>query len=126
MSPSLSKGVRRAGWVLAITMLLYPVDMAHSWWVLRPFRAAEPPAVATSGMQFELRSMAIHCGPVGWVGAWAWLFGLVWLAVSGALCLARHRSDGRMEPSTRRVLLSVAASLCLVLACMAAEGHVFA
>jgi hypothetical protein len=105
--------MRRTGWFLAVIMLLYPVDSAHSWWLLRQHRLVElqPP---TSGMQFDLGRMVIHCGPVGWAGAWACLLGLLWLSVALGLCFAHYRKGEGFEPATRNVLLGVLASLSIV------------
>ena len=117
MTASLSPAMRRVGWVLATGMLLYPIDTALAWWTVPELRAAEPGSVG-------LQMMTIHCGPLGWAGAWASLLGLLWLAVAIPRSIAGRHVGNRFAGATWRVLLAVGAGLLLVASAVLFDSRV--
>jgi hypothetical protein len=119
--------MRRVGWILTGLMLLYPVDAILSERATRQLLAAERAAQQarppTSGMQFDLRTSGIHCGPLGWAGAWAFLLGVVWALVANGLWL-HYRLDGRsLATSSRYALVVVVAGVAVVLVALMAQYY---
>jgi hypothetical protein len=107
-------------------MLLYPIDTALAWWVtvreLDRQRDVEIVIPSGSGVQMDLRHMAIHCGPIGWAGAWSWVLGILWMICGSALCLVRSRGGRRVEAQTSRSLVAVLSGILIVLAAVGLEG----
>ncbi len=126
---SLPKGMCVMGWVLASLMMLYPVDTILAARAIRQIVAAEraeqqasPP---TSGMHFDLRTPATHCGPLGWAGAWGFILGVVWMCVAGALWLY-YRLTGRMlAKRSRRAFIIVTCGVAIVFGSLLAESRLY-
>jgi hypothetical protein len=123
------KGMRVTGWVLASLMILYPVDAVLTARAFRQLRAAERvvhrPSVPTSGMQFDLRTPATHCGPLGWAGAWGFMLGTIWAIVAGGLWLY-YRINGRgLTASSRRTFYVVACLVAAVLGVVVMEPRLY-
>ncbi len=122
MKVELPTVVRRLGWALAVGMLLYPVDTVLARHAMSELAMPIQPTISTAaGMQMDLRSMAIHCGPLGWAGAWSMLLGLVWLAVALSLSLWRTRGGKRLGGATSRAMIAILAGLVVVVGTMAVE-----
>lgn len=105
-----------AGWMLAGTMLLYPIEAVPAWLeARRALEAASTPVIApTGGLQFDLRTAIIHCGPVGWAGSVAAFLGVAWVAIAGGLWLY-HRSRGyTLVRSSKTALAAVLAGVVVV------------
>jgi hypothetical protein len=126
-SASFPAGMRRMGWVLAALMLLYPIDYylakRATYQMIAADRAAQRSAPASSGMQFDLRTATIHCGPVGWAGSWAFLIGAVWTLVASSLWIHYRLTSQRLTASSRRAFLVTAAGVAIVLAFMMIESY---
>ena len=124
---SFPAGMRRMGWVLATLMLLYPIDYylakRATYQMSAAERAARPSAPASSGMQFDLRTATIHCGPVGWAGSWAFLIGGVWTLVASGLWVNYRLANQRLAASSRSAFLVTAAGVAIVLAFMMIESY---
>src|SRR5437870_1120874 len=116
---SFPTAMRRAGWVLASLMALYPIDAFVEERAMRQLiaaeRAAHPPQPASSGMQFELRTSTIHCGPLGWLGSWAFILGAVWVLVAGSLWLHYRLTARRLDTASRRAFAAVSIVVTTVL-----------
>ena len=121
------RGARRMGWVLAGLMLLYPIDAIlaerASRQVLAKQRAEQLAKPVGSGMQFDVRTMSIHCGPLGWAGAWAFLLGSVWALVAGSLWFY-YRLNGRiLGDSSRRAFLVVLSGVAMVVGVLTIQAN---
>jgi hypothetical protein len=121
--------MRRMGWIVAVTMLLYPLDyflakreFERMIAAERAARAARQPEPATSGMQFDLRT-PVHCGPIGWAGSWAFLIGSVWVLVAGGLWLYYRLTTRHLGASSGRAFLVTATAVAIVLAFMLIEAY---
>ena len=119
--------MRRMGWLLTATMLLYPVDYALTKRLIDRMiaaeRAARPPEPASSGMQFDLHSGPHHCGPLGWAGTWAFLIGSLWVLTAGSLWIKYRQSARPLDAQSRRVFLVTASGVVTVLAFMLIEAN---
>jgi hypothetical protein len=113
------------GWVLAGLMLLYPVDTFLAMRATREQfaagRAAREAQAPSSGIQFDLRTPPLHCGPLGWAGAWAFMIGVVWVLVAGGLSLYYRLTKKAIARSSRRAFLVVAAGVATVVGTLILE-----
>jgi hypothetical protein len=101
--------MRYVGWSLFILTLLYPLDALHTWYTVRDLLAAERAlAVTGPGMAFDLRTQAIHCGILGWLGGIAGAVSLLWLMVALVEWVSRRvRRVGPFAAPSRRVIIAV-------------------
>jgi hypothetical protein len=101
------------GFVCALLVPLAIVDMAtqlpfmpEEWW--QPLgEVARPPG------QFDLRTMVICPGLVGWLGGWGYLLSIVWIPLAGFRAWRASRS-GPVLRSHERVLLALVPTLIIV------------
>lgn len=105
-----------AGWLLTATMLLYPIEAVPAWLeTKRAIESASPSTAAQAGgLQFDLRTAIVHCGPLGWAGGVAGFIGAVWVAVAAGLWVY-YRSRGRtLLRSSRAAFIAVLGGVALV------------
>jgi hypothetical protein len=125
-SVSFPANMRRVGWILASLMLLYPIDTFMAQRAVRQQVAAELEAqraqAPSSGVRFELNTGTLHCGPVGWAGAWAWAFGAVWTIVAGGLWLYYWLTKRALATSSRHAFIVVACGVVAVLGVLLLES----
>jgi len=101
------------GWFCVVGSALVIVDMAQSlpfmpeeWW--RPASQVQlPPG------RFDLRTMVICPGPIGWSGAWGYLLSLVWLPYAFWRALRAARAGAQLATQDR-VLLALVPFLIVV------------
>jgi len=101
------------GWICAVLLPLLIIDMAvqlpympEEWW--RP--AGDVPLLPG---HFDLRTMAICPGLVGWLGGWGYLFSLIWIPLAGFRGWRATRAGVRWQPS-ERILLVLIPTLIIV------------
>jgi hypothetical protein len=120
-------GMRRTGWVLTVLMLLYPIDTFVAQRAIQQQmaldRASRQTEVDSTVVHFDLRNAAIHCGPVGWAGGWAFLIGCVWVFVSGGLWIYYRLTKRRLGESSRRAFLATVGGVIVVIAVMIFETY---
>ena len=115
--------MQRRGWVLAGLMLLYPLDAFLAWRATRDHPVAAREAQApSSGIQFDLRTTPLHCGPLGWAGAWAFLLGVGWALVAGGLSLYYRLTNKSLATSSVRALVAVVLGAAIVVGTIILEA----
>lgn len=124
----LPRPLQLAGWCLAVVTAFYPVDAVLTWLDVRDLLTAEqrPPIPVEGGMVFDLRTMDIHCGMLGWLGGVGAALSMLWLVFVLANWVARrNRRQGPLVPRSRWVIAAVMASLLTAFATQLFFEHVF-
>jgi hypothetical protein len=124
-SASFPRAMRFAGWFLACTTVLYPVDVALERQARHEFAQSETALDASAGgMRFDLSSMAIRCSAIRWAGAWAGMLSVWWLVCAMPLTLSYRRRGAALARSSMFVLAGVAAGVMIVLGTLLTEATV--
>ncbi len=111
---ALGKPATILGCVCVVLLPLVILDMAmqlpympEQWW--QP--ASE---VTLAAGHFDLRTMVICPGPVGWLGGWGYIFSLIWIPLAGYRTWRAMRIGTPLQP-LERILLATIPTLVIVI-----------